>query len=133
MTEYKITAVCQVCGGDGLIPDQNSADRPQPEIPCSTCKGTGEILSGLKLNDLWDKILVINGKMPNATKIIFTYQIVEVINATEYAALVDAAKDGLRIHLSCGVLDLDHSGQIYANLMAIFGSSPITKAAIEAL
>jgi hypothetical protein len=74
-----------------------------------------------------------NLKLPVGTKLVYAFKIVEIINATEYAALVDAAKDGLRIHLSCGVLDLDHSGQIYANLMAIFGSSPITKAAIEAL
>ena len=72
-------------------------------------------------------------KLPVGTKLVHTFKIVEVIDATEYAALVNAAKDGLRIHLSCGVVDLVHTGKIYENLMAIFGSSPITKAAIELL
>ena len=72
-------------------------------------------------------------KLPVGTKLVYSHKIVAVINATEYAALVDAAKDGLRLIISCGVVDLDHAGAIYANLMAIFGSSPITKAAIEAL
>jgi hypothetical protein len=74
-----------------------------------------------------------NLKLPVGTKLVYAFKIVEVINATEYAALVDAAKDGLRIILSCGVVDLVHTGKIYLDLMAIFGSSPITKAAIEAL
>lgn len=72
-------------------------------------------------------------RLPAGTKIIYTFKIVEVIDAAEYAALVDAAKDGLRIILSCGVLDLVATGKIYLDLIAIFGSSPITKAAIEAL
>jgi len=72
-------------------------------------------------------------KLPEGTKLTYAFKIVAVIDATEYAALVDPAKDGLRIILSCGVVDLVHTGKIYEDLMAIFGSSPITKAAIENL
>jgi hypothetical protein len=94
---------------------------------CGNCNGSG--LAEKEVINITD----IVDKLPNATKLIYSYQIVEIINPTEYASLVDAAKDGLRIILSCGVLDLVHTGQIYANLIAIFGSKPITKAAIEAL
>lgn len=113
--------VCPHCNGTGVLDG----------ITCSYCLGTG-IAKGI-----YDTILA-NGaatvtKLPEGTKLVYTFKIVEVIDATEYAALVDAAKDGLRIILSCGVVDLVSTGKIYLDLMAIFGSSPITKAAIEAL
>lgn len=62
MAGYKIKAVCQNCGGDGLIHDQNSPEGFPSEIPCADCNGTGEIESNLKLDDLWDKILDIKEK-----------------------------------------------------------------------
>lgn len=118
----KMLISCSRCNGTGIY-EGNS---------CVPCGGTGRIEAmGHRIVEAYAESIYV--KQPTATKLIYAYQIVEVINATEYTALVDAAKDRLRIHLSCGVLDLDHLGQIYANLMAIFASSPITKAAIESL
>jgi hypothetical protein len=68
---------------------------------------------------------------PMNQDLIYSFEVLKIINPTEYAALGDAAKDGLRIILSCGLLDL--SGVIRTNLLAIFASSPITKAALESL
>jgi hypothetical protein len=87
---------------------------------CPRCDGTSRLVIGEMF-------------IGNVTKLIYTHQIVAIINPTEYASLGEAAKDGLRIILSCGLVDLVHTGNIYLNLMAIFGSSPITKAAITAL
>jgi len=113
--------VCIICHGTGSVEGR----------VCPGCHGSGKETGFFSSTKAY--VEEIFGKLPSGSKLTYTSQILAVINATEYAALVDAAKDGLRIHLSCGVLDLDHAGAIYANLMAIFGSSPITKAAIEAL
>jgi hypothetical protein len=51
-----------------------------------------------------------------------TYVILECIDPTEYAALVDAAKDGLRILLSCGELDMSPGNINRTRLFQIFPS-----------
>lgn len=117
------TIPCFRCNGTGVYKGES----------CDGCIGTGLIAPGDIHLVTYAYVRTLFLQASSAIKPIFAYQIVEVINATEYAALVDAAKDGLRIILSCGVVDLVHTGNIYLNLMAIFGSSPITKAAIEAL
>jgi hypothetical protein len=121
MIGYNGQLTCFACNGTGIVDG----------LSCAACSGSGLVTP----RTVHEKILSASLALATggAAKFILSYKIVEVIDATEYAALVDAAKDGLRIIMSCGVVDLDHTGQIYANLMAIFGSSPITKAAIEAL
>jgi len=114
-------AICISCNGIGSVEGRT----------CASCNGSGRETGFF--NSMKVYVEEICTKMPTAVKLIYTHQIVAVVNPTEYAALVDAAKDGLRIIVSCGVVDLNPTGKIYANLMAIFGSSPITKAAITAL
>mgnify|MGYP003395956002 CR=1 FL=1 len=62
-----------------------------------------------------------------------SYIILECIDPAEYAALIEASKDGVRIILMCGTVDIGKSSKIYSYLTAIFANSPITLAAIEAL
>ncbi len=62
-----------------------------------------------------------------------SYIILECIDPAEYAALVEASKDAVRIILMCGMIDISKSSKIYGYLIAIFAGSPITTAAIEAL
>jgi dUTPase len=112
-------APCNACEGTGLINGET----------CFLCGGSGTLMQSGILAHVSAKLQA----QPTGVKLVYTHKIVAVIDAAEYAALADASKDGLRMIMSCGVVDLDHAGQIYANLMAIFGSSPITKAAIEAL
>lgn len=115
------TPICLLCEGTGTYGGGM----------CPTCKGTGKAVGIMEQIQGYGKVTF--EKQPTATKLIYTFKIVEIIDDAEYAALVDPAKDGWRIILSCGVVDLVHTGKIYLDLMAIFGSSPITKAAIEAL
>lgn len=65
MAEYKIKAVCQNCGGDGLIYDQNSPEGSPSTVACGNCSGTGEVTSNLKLDTLWDKLVEIKQKLDN--------------------------------------------------------------------
>jgi hypothetical protein len=58
--------------------------------------------------------------------------ILECVDPTEYAALVDAAKDGLRIILSCGTIDTRAGGVLRGHLEAIFPSG-VTRTALDTL
>jgi len=55
-----------------------------------------------------------------------THKILDAIVPAEYAALVEAAKDGLRIILSCGHIDLHEGGTTWNNLHAIFPDGKTT-------
>lgn len=113
--------ICVICKGTGSVEGRI----------CPGCNGSGKETGFFSSTKAY--VEEIYAKMPVATKLIYTHQVVAVIDATEYVALVGAAKDGLRVIVSCGVVDLVSTGKIYLDLMAIFGSSPITKAAIMAL
>jgi hypothetical protein len=115
----QLMMVCPICRGVGNGVD----DQGNPTGTCVRCNGTGR--------ENWGAL--VYPKLPTSITLVFTYQIVEAINQTEYAALGDAAKDILRIILSCGSVNLDHTGKIYTDLMTIFANSPTTKAAITAL
>jgi hypothetical protein len=60
------------------------------------------------------------------------WKVLDCVDATEYAALVDAAKDGLRIILSVGILYLGTGSKQLVNLQAIFPSG-VTRTALNAL
>jgi len=70
---------------------------------------------------------------PLTSRFVYTYDILECIDPTEYAALVEAAKDGLRIILSCGIVDLSSTSSIRANLNLIFPVGKITRTKLDAL
>lgn len=61
-----------------------------------------------------------------------TYYILECIDSTEYAALSETAKDGLRIILSCGTIDATPGSVLRGHLEAIFPSG-VTRTALDAL
>jgi len=61
------------------------------------------------------------------------WQVLDCVNATEYAVLAEAAKDGLRIILSVGVLFLGSGSKQLANLRAIFPVGKVTRTALDAL
>lgn len=63
--------------------------------------------------------------------IVYTSSILECIDATEYAALSDAAKDGVRILLSCGTVNMKAGSRCREILNQIFPSG-ITHDAIVA-
>ena len=61
-----------------------------------------------------------------------THLILECIDPAEYAALVDAAKDGLRIILSCGTINATPGNIVITHLYQIFPSGA-TKTALDSL
>jgi hypothetical protein len=61
-----------------------------------------------------------------------TYLILECVDPTEYAALGEASKDGLRIILSCGAIDATPGSIIRGYLESIFPSGA-TKTALDNL
>jgi hypothetical protein len=62
-----------------------------------------------------------------------SFEVLNVVDPTEYAALPEASKDAVRLIISCGTLDLAGTGKVMQYLNAIFANSPITKAAINSL
>lgn len=60
-----------------------------------------------------------------------TGNILANINATEYAALVDAAKDGLRIIISAGLVDFRENSAVWNMIHAIFPDGTATWTAIK--
>lgn len=69
---------------------------------------------------------------PLHTKVIPSYIVLDCIEPSEYTALADAAKDGLRIILSCGQVDISGTSIVRARLNAIFPSG-ITRTKIDVL
>lgn len=108
-----IKGICNTCGGCGFVP--STTEFGIGTTPCVSCKGTGY--------SRWDDFENLSP----------TCKVASCINSTEYLALTDAAKDGVKIVLSCGFVDMREGQWARTTLLAIFGSSPITKAAIEAL
>lgn len=62
-----------------------------------------------------------------------TYKILECIDPTEYANLVDAAKDGLKVILSCGTIDTRPGNIVRSNLELIFPIGKITRTNLDAM
>jgi len=52
----------------------------------------------------------------------YTSEILACVDPTEYAALVDTAKDGLRIILACGVVNMTPGSILRTQLFQIFPS-----------
>ena len=61
-----------------------------------------------------------------------TYMILELIDPVEYTALSDAAKDRLKLILSCGAIDMRVSNVVHSWLFAIFPVGTTTNARLLA-
>ena len=66
-------------------------------------------------------------------KVIHTDTLLELTNPGEWSALDADSKQIYSLIISTGRIRFDDGSNVRAMLLAIFGSSPITKAAIEAL
>jgi hypothetical protein len=60
-----------------------------------------------------------------------TSLILDCVSPTEYAALVDAAKDGFRLIISCGQVDLSEDSLAFSRLHQIFPDGTATWASIQ--
>jgi len=126
--------ICPVCGGDGIYGEVN---------PCPACGEDGKIdltdnafkhVRGtnrrLLMGVIWDKLLT-NTTMP--TNVFESYKILECLDPTEHAALTVTKKDGVRILLSCGLVDLNDGKAGKVRLWNWFGAESDTVANLTAL
>ena len=105
---------CDICGGDGkvLAPTGQTGS-----INCPWC------LDGR--SGPWGDLDFLVSKFD---KLIPTWEVASCIDSAEYMALVDAAKDGVKILLSCGFVDMTTGFWPRTTLWAIFGQASITRA-----
>ena len=110
---------------------------------CTYCAGSGKIdLTDYKFRLLaesnfraaagavWDA-LTSNTTLPG--NVFRSYLILEALDATEYNALTAAQKDGVRIILSCGLVDLNDGKAGKVRLWSLFGEESTTVANLTAL
>lgn len=112
---------CTNCKGSGTITINNGIYEPGPPqiVNCSWCNGTGELYWGRRAEE--------------ATNVFDSYLILEAIDATEYNALTDVQKDGVKVLLSCGKVDLNTGKAGIVRLTNWFGAESTTVANITAL
>lgn len=110
---------CAHCNGTGIY--AGGFGSGPPENPCLNCGGSGVISTSTGvLSGLFDNI------SPTCT-------VAGCMNSTEYLALPDAAKDGVKIVLSCGFVDMREGQWARTTLFAIFGVNSLTRAALIAM
>jgi DnaJ-class molecular chaperone len=115
--ELKIHIVCGRCQGTGKV--YRSVDSTSPVTPseedCYLCEGTGHFEWG-RFNNL-----------------VPTCKVASCINSTEYLALAEAAKDGVKIVLMCGFVDMREDQWARTTLFTIFGALSTTEANLIAM
>jgi len=97
--------LCLRCGGTGNIPGTPAED------PCAACGGDGE---------------VVKSRLKN--KVVFSYQISDALDATEYGALAAGNQAAVNIILSMGFVGLAEGTNSRVTLWALFDSESTTRA-----
>ena len=109
--EHRLHIKCHRCGGTGEI--FTSSTDPPSVIPCPTCDATGSYFWGTE---------------SPTTKIVYTYEILEATDITEYGNLSDSNKNAYDMILKCGIANLTDGTQIRTNLWAMFDCDSDTRA-----
>ena len=106
---FDLYYICRSCDGDGF---QNVSD------PCHACGGTGKIFLGV---------------YHFGDNIFSSHTILEALDSDEYDALTDTEKEGVKILLSCGRVDLNDGKAGKVRLWNWFGAESTTVANLTAL
>lgn len=102
---------CDRCGGDGVAPGQEN-----PEDPCTQCDGEGYYpITRLNVN------------------VLFSYEIADALDITEYNALSAKNKASLHIILSLVFVSLIDGTNSRATLWSLFDENSTTRANLIAL
>jgi len=119
------TKPCEYCNGTGEVAGS----------PCSHCEGTGRQSLRTDAHDQteWHVKRVVDVFGIDVDNIFPSYKIVECIDATEYDGLTDAQKDGVKVLLMCGFVDLNTGKPGRTRLLSWFGAESDTVAALQAL
>jgi len=106
---------CDLCGGDGKI---NLTD------PAFRCIKIGQL--DLLRGQVWSALLTPDG-------VFRSYLVLECLDPTEYNALTDAQKDGVKVFLMCGLVDLNDGKAGKVRFWNWFGAESTTVASLTAL
>ena len=96
MDKIKAVLECWCCKGTGIRSGSNI-----PNQTCPYCNGEGYTDALLTLD-----LSMITGKLPLATKPVYTYQILEATDSDEYTALNANKKTWYDLFISAGILDM---------------------------
>ena len=106
---------CERCGGDGIYTEVEGGG----SVPCFTCRSFG----------------TMRADPPGVLKdgVIYTFELSEATNDTEYAALSPGQKSTYALLISLGMVDISSGTAIRAKLWAMFGDGSTTRTNLEAL
>ena len=111
---------CSACNGTGYI--------GEGQTECEQCRGLGQYDTD------WVGVLrKFSARVGLPSYVFHSYEILETIDYTEYTNLTDEQKDGMRILLSCGRVDLNDGKAGKVRLWGMFGEGTTTRANLEAL
>ena len=106
---------CVRCGGDGIYTEIEGGG----SVTCPTCLGFGTMRA--------DPCDVLK------SGVIYTFELSEATDDTEYAALSSAQKTTYALLVSLGMLDISSGTAIRTKLWAMFGDGSTTRTNLEAL
>jgi hypothetical protein len=108
------------------------AEELKIHIVCSYCKGTGK-----SLMTVGEDCYICGGtghfEWGRFNTLVPTCKVASCINSTEYLALSDPAKDGVKIVLSCGFVDMGDGQWARTTLFTIFDEASVTRVALIAM
>lgn len=113
-----ITKVCNRCGGDGEYEIPQAGGSPIT-VDCNTCRGSGQ------------ERVQQRGILKD--NVVYTYEILNATDQTDYDNLSDGDEDVYSMILSCSVLDLSTGTRACTLLWAMFGEGTTTRANLIAL
>ena len=109
-----MTETCDVCHGDGVW--TVLVDKVMTDFPCPRCVALGFITPDIATSEVL------------AEGIVYTYEIMEATDRSEFGALSDSNKGAYRDAMSCGIVDLSDGTQIRAALWGMFDAQSTTRA-----
>jgi len=131
---------CPLCEGSGSSPVEAQHGDPPEDRPCPVCFGEGEFaeahgsFNGIEVTVLvmLDMLRSIQDSLPG-DNVVYSYQVVEAMDVTEYNALSEAYKAAFAQLLSHGHVDLSEGAIGRASLWLWFGAESTTVASLLAL
>jgi len=133
-----VLVTCPLCEGTGLCSYQGWKDGdPATQRRCPLCFGEGEISKAHATQEGTEVLCmaVLNGLRTIAldTNVFHAYVVLEALDPTEHDALTDTQKEGVKILLSCGRVDLNEGKAGRVRLWNWFGAESTTVANLTAL
>ena len=120
------TILCVSCHGTGQIGG----------VSCALCGGDGErdafaVWGMTEAHKISMFQIIANHVL--ATNVFHSYEVEPCLDGTEYNALTDTQKEGVKIILSCGRVDLSDGASMKTRLWNWFGAESTTVANLTAL